>query len=111
MNQVLFLILFTGSSYSDCSNNKDHAPSRYTQEESDRNDALWDTINRSFPILTTLEIGDCMRHCRAHPACDLIDECREFMFWKIANKENLNKKRTYDTCYKQYRKELILSNT
>lgn len=79
-------------------------PPKITQEEEDANDKLWDGICKSFPILTTLEIGDCIRYVRAHPEVDLIQECQEFMFWKLMHKEELAKKvRMYDTCFKEYK--------
>lgn len=106
MKFLLFNVLFIGSYVLGSTTTivkVELGPPKITKEEEAANDKLWDGICKSFPILTTLEIGDCIRYVRAHPEVDLIQECQEFMLWKLTHKEELDKKkRTYDTCFKEY---------
>ena len=60
-------------------------------------------IQKAFPTLTLAEVSDCIKFCQKDESIDIIQECQEFMLWKIIHQENIDPKRK--SCFKEYRKQ------
>lgn len=88
MNQLLFCFLVIGSSLN-CSAKKHEGPPLfindiYTNGKPDKYySQLLTNIQKSFPILTVADIKDCIKYCEVDPQADIIQECQDFMFWKL----------------------------
>lgn len=115
--KFMLLTIFFASQSAFCAHNKKAqviivekvslAPAKYTKEESDADDALWFSIRKECPLLTTLEIGACIRYCKSYPTHNVMIECHELQLWKAIHLEELSKKtRIYDSCYNEYRHQL-----
>lgn len=109
MNGILFILLVVGSSVHGAAKRSHDGPPLFICDiyingkfDSKNWYNLFTNIQKAYPILTSVDIQDCITYCEKHKELDIIEECQNLMLWKAAHLKDIKNKKS---CFKEYKQQ------